>query len=106
LKIADALEGFRFDLKLIGSTRYNLTCLEKLKPQEISNLKEAFIDNDHPRLAKEIVTGRNQRPYGTKRAFVDAINQIDLLRFAKLIRVVGMLLQVKAYLFWQRPSSA
>jgi ABC-type lipoprotein export system ATPase subunit/GNAT superfamily N-acetyltransferase len=106
LKIADALEGFGFNLKLIGSTSYNLQCLEKLKPKQISTLKEVFIKNDHPRLAKEIVTHRGETPYGSKKAYVEAMNGLELPRMAKLIRVVGMLLQVKAYLFWQRPSSA
>jgi len=104
LKISDILEEFGFNLKLIGSTSYNLARLEKLNPKQISTIKEVFIKNDHPRLAKEIVSHRGDTPYGSKKAYVEAINGLDRSRLAKLIKVVGMLLQVKAYLFWQNPS--
>jgi len=39
------------------------------------------------------------RELATKRARIETA---DLVKLASLIRVVGLLLQVKAYLFWQK----
>jgi ABC-type ATPase with predicted acetyltransferase domain len=102
LKIADVLEGFGFNSKLLGSERYVMGRLERLSLKKMAILKQAFKENNHPRLQRDI-GGDRHRPYGTKEAYVQGINAATLEDMAKLIKVVGMLLQVKAYLFWQRP---
>lgn len=105
LKIADQLEQLGFNPKLFGSQNYVMNRLGKLAAKQIALVKEAFIKNNHPRLSKEVVPSRNKMPFGTREAYVKGIEEADMPKLAKLIRVVGMLLQVKAYLFWQQPFS-
>jgi ABC-type ATPase with predicted acetyltransferase domain len=99
LKIADALEQLGFNTKLLGSESYVRRKLEKLSPKQVAMLKEAFIRNSHPRLHKEIAVNRH-RAFGTKAHYVEGIENADLPRMAKLIKIVGVLLQTKVYLFW------
>jgi ABC-type ATPase with predicted acetyltransferase domain len=105
LKVSDQLEQLGFNPKLFGSQNYVINRLEKLTGQQIGLVKEVFVKNNHPRFSKEVVPSRNKMPFGTREAYVKGIEEADLVKLAKLIRVVGMLLQVKAYLFWQQPSS-
>jgi hypothetical protein len=44
-------------------------------------------------------------PYGTTKMYREGIESADLERLAKLIRIVGILLQTKVYLFWQRDQT-
>jgi len=41
------------------------------------------------------------QPYGKRNAYTEEIKNADLMKIAKLIKIVGVLLQSKAYLFWQ-----
>jgi len=102
LKTSDVLQDLGFNIRLVGSEKYVLDKLEKLHPKPLQALKEAFIRNSHPRLRKEIC---HHQVFGTKAAWVDGIENADLPRMAKLIKVVGMLLQTKVYLFWSRPET-
>ena len=99
LRVADVLSGFGFDLKLLGSQRYVLDKLQSLSSEQLEELKEAFIRNDHPRFRKEFAVSRHM-PYGKTSDYVLSIQNADLLKMAKLIKLVGMLLQTKVYLFW------
>jgi hypothetical protein len=62
-------------------------------------MKEALIKNDHPRFRKEIAACRHV-PYGTTKLYREGIESADLDRLAKLIKIEGVLLQTKVYLFW------
>lgn len=61
-------------------------------------LKEAFIKNNHSRLRKGFAP---HQPYGRKADYVEGVKNADLKRMAKLIKIVGVLLQSKVYLFWR-----
>jgi hypothetical protein len=43
-------------------------------------------------------------PFGKKKAYVEEINKASLERLAHLIKVAGMLMQAKIYLFWKNSS--
>jgi hypothetical protein len=103
LKIASALEHLGFNTKSLSSESYVLQRLENLTSKQLAELKDAFILNRHPCLAKEIATNRH-KPFGTKANYIEGIKNADLSRIAKFIKVVGILLQVKAYLFWSIPE--
>jgi len=60
-------------------------------------LKEA-IKKIHPRLRKEFTP---HQPYGRQADYVEGVKNADLTKMAKLIRIVGVLLQSKVYLFWR-----
>jgi O6-methylguanine-DNA--protein-cysteine methyltransferase len=99
LRVADVLSGLGFDLKLLGSQKHVQDKLQSLSPEQLDELKEAFIKNDHPRFRKEIAATRHM-PYGTTTAYAEGVKNAGMERMAKLVKIVGMLLQTKVYLFW------
>ena len=99
-RVADALSGFGFDLKLLGSQRYVSDKLQSLSSEQLEELKEAFIKNDHPRFRKEIAANRHM-PYGTAAAYAEGVRNASMERMARLVKITGMLLQTKVYLFWR-----
>jgi ABC-type ATPase with predicted acetyltransferase domain len=103
LKICELLEKLKFNIKFLGSQSYVMNRLAKLTTKQVVSVKEAFIRNRSPRFNKDVVRSRNKMPFGRKEDYDKGIMNADLPKLAKLIRVVGLLLQVKAYLFWQRP---
>ena len=102
-KISKVLEDVGFDLQLLSSEKYVTGMLEKLGPDQLSKVKKALAKNGHLRLHKEL--GDCHKPYGTRADYVAGIECADSAKLAKLIRVVGMLLLTKAYLFWSRPET-
>lgn len=55
----------------------------------------------HPRFRREIAVNRHM-PYGTTTAYAEGIKNANMERIAKLVKIVGMLLQTKVYLFWRK----
>ncbi|MGD0071625.1 MAG: hypothetical protein ABSB71_08715 [Candidatus Bathyarchaeia archaeon] len=51
---------------------------------------------------KEFAVSRHQ-PYGKTSDYVKCIQNADVSKIAKLVKLVGMLLQTKVYLFWKKP---
>ena len=64
-------------------------------------LKETFLENRNPRFKKEFTVSRHQ-PFGKTSDYVISIQKADPAKLAKLIKLVGMLLQTKVYLFWKQ----
>jgi hypothetical protein len=100
LRISELLSDFGFDLQLLGSSRYVFSKIEELNPAQIGKLKDLFIKNKHPRFKKEFAVNRHQ-PFGKTSDYVACLENADLAKMAKLIKLVGMLLQTKVYLFWR-----
>jgi hypothetical protein len=101
--ISKMLSKLSFDLQLIGSERYVRKKLENLKPEQVNRLKDAFIKSNHPRFKKEFAISRHQ-PFGKTSDYTLALKNADCEKIAKLIKLVGLLLQTKVYLFWKRKS--
>ena len=101
LRVADTLSGLGFALKLLGSQKHVLDKLQNLSPEQLTTLKEAFIKNDHPRFRREIAAIRHM-PYGTAAVYKAGIRNAITDRMAKLVKIVGMLLQTKVCLFWRK----
>ena len=101
-RVAAALSSFGFDLKLLGSQKYVSDKLQSLSPEQLQALKEAFVKNDHPRFRREIAATRH-KPYGTSAIYAEGVRNASTERIAKLVKIVGMLLQTKVYLFWRKP---
>jgi ABC-type transport system involved in cytochrome c biogenesis ATPase subunit len=101
LRVADVLASLGFDLKLLGSQKHIAETLGLLSSEQIGELKEAFIKHGHPRFRKEIAATRHML-YGTAAVYAEGVRNASLDRVAKLVRIVGMLLQTKVYLFWSK----
>lgn len=91
----------RFDLQLPGSARWLQEKLESLDAVQLFKVKEVFATNGHPKFDREFASVRCQ-PFGNKAQYVKALEEADLPRMCRLIKVVGVLLGMKAYLFWMR----
>ncbi len=103
LGVAEVLRGLGFDVALLGSQRHVRSRLEALSAEQIMIIKAAFVKNDHQRFRKEIASCRHV-PYGTTKLYREGIASADLERLAKLIKIEGVLLQSKVYLFWSKPE--
>jgi hypothetical protein len=99
LRIADLLVKLGFNLKLLGSEHYVLERVERLSVGEVEQVREAFIENKHPRFKKEFAVSRHQ-PFGKTSDYVKCIENADSEKMAQITKLVGMLLQTKVYLFW------
>lgn len=101
MRMTEVLKGLGFDVQLLGSQRYVRDKLVGLNPTQMEALKDAFVRNDHPRFRKEIAVTRHM-PYGTATAFAEGVKNASMERIAKLVKITGMLLQSKVYLFWRK----
>jgi len=96
LAIADTLLKLGFNTQLLGSEKYVLNKLKSLKPEELARVKETFIQNKTPRFMKYFFS---HQPYGKQKLYRKKLMKASLERLAHLIKVCGMLLQTKVYLF-------
>ena len=100
-KISKMLLELGFDMQLLGSERYVKAKLETLAPAQLSLIRGAFIKNSHPRFKKEFATSRHQ-PFGKTSDYIKGIENACSEKLTRLIKIVGMLLQTKVYLFWRK----
>ncbi len=98
-KISLALQETGFDLHLLGSEHYVKTKLQSLNPHQLTQIKEAFIKNGHPRFKKEFPCGSHM-PYGHPSYYARNIRLANHEKIAKLIKIAGTIRQTKVYLFW------
>ena len=98
-KVSKALLELGFDLQFLGSEHYVLQKLKSLTTEQMRKLKETFIRSNHPRFKREFAASRHQ-PYGKTTDYQIAIQKADPTKLAELIKLVGILLQIKVYLFW------
>jgi hypothetical protein len=100
-KVSCVLLELGFDMHLLGGERYVKVKLENLTSAQLSKVREVFVKNSHPRFKKEFASSRHQ-PFGVASDYVKCIENVDSAKLAKLIKLVGMLLQTKIYLFWNK----
>jgi len=98
LHIAETLQELGFNTQLLSSRKYVMDKLENLGSEQLSMLKEAFVENGHPRFRKGFTP---HQPYGRKADYVEGVRNADLKKMDGLIKIVGLLLQSKVYLFWR-----
>jgi len=99
LAIATVLSELGFNIQLLGSEKYVLNKLRTLKLEDVARVKDAFIRNKAPRFMKYFFP---HQPYGRQKVYVDKLMKASLERLAHLIKVCGLLLQTKVYLFWKK----
>ena len=99
LAIRAVLEQLGFNIHLLGSTKTVLNKLQSLKGEDLDRVREAFIRNKQPRFMKYFFS---KMPYGKTKLYREKVMAASLERLAHLIKVCGLLLQTKAYLFWEK----
>jgi hypothetical protein len=75
--------------------------LEGLSPMQFAGLKAVFLHNGHPMLREILGTIRHKKRANGK-DYRQKLESADLDKLTRLIKVVGVLLQTKVYLFWRR----
>jgi hypothetical protein len=103
-KVSKVLLELGFDLQLLGSERYLRGKLESLGTDQMWKLKETFLRSNHPRFKREFAVSRHQ-PFGKTSDYYKSVKEADSHKMAKLLKIVGMLLQLKVYLFWKPRGS-
>jgi len=98
LAIRAVLEQLGFNTQLLGSTKYVLNKLQSLNAEGLDRVREAFIKHKQPRFVKYFFPGM---PYGKTRLYPGLLRAASLEKLTHLIRVCGLLLQTKVYLFWK-----
>jgi len=102
LAIADVLVNLGFNIQMLASESYLLKRLTVLGAGNISRIKEAFISHDHPRFVKFFRSGGRGPAWGLREKYVEQVESAGNKTLAKLIKICGMLLQTKVYLFWDK----
>jgi GNAT superfamily N-acetyltransferase len=100
-EVSKTLKQLGFDLHLLGSERYVQAKLDGLTPQQTQMLKEAFVKNKHLRFRQELASGQ---PFGKTSDYLKNIQNADNRKVAKLVKIAGVLLQTKVYLFWKKQA--
>jgi hypothetical protein len=100
-KVSRVLLELGFDMHLLGSERYVKAKLENLTSAQLSQVRGTFVKNSHPRFKKEFASSRHQ-PFGKTSDYIKGVENAGSEKLARLIKIVGMLLQTKIYLFWQK----
>jgi len=101
LAIAQVFSELGFNIQLLGSEKTVLNKLRTLKLEDITRIREAFVKNKAPRFMKYFFP---HQPYGRRKPYVEKLREASLERLAHLIKICGLLLQTKVYLFWRNPS--
>ena len=99
IKIAETLRKLGFNPHLLTSKTYVLKKLKTLNPEEINQIKKACTKNIHRRFKKAQI--RNKLYGGKTTEYKQKIKEANLEKIAQLIKVCGILMQTKAYLFWE-----
>lgn len=97
VRINETLRMLGFDVQLLGSGQYILAKLERLNQLELIKLKEAFMRNRHQRFLKEF---SSHLPFGKTEVYKREVENANLEKLARLIKISSFLLQTKVYLFW------
>jgi hypothetical protein len=98
LAIGALLSKLDLNLQLLRSERYISLKIDCLSSSEIDQLKQLLVKNRHPRFVKEFAVSRHQ-PFGKTSDYINCIKNGDTGEITKLVKLVGMLMQTKVYLF-------
>ena len=99
VEAVDRLKALGFNPALLASRSYDERTLSSLSPEGLAGVHEALLGVDrhyYRRLA------RTQAPYLKKTDFVEWLGAADTQSLAWTLRILGILSQTKAYLYWCR----
>jgi ABC-type lipoprotein export system ATPase subunit len=102
--IAAGLEKLGFDTRLLGSQKYTTTKLQTLTPHQIAKVRALFLQHGHSMLREALGAVRHQRSEKVK-DYKKELKKADKEKIARLIKITGILLQTKIYLFWSKDET-
>ena len=105
VNVVSKLEGLGFDLRFLGSQRYVRGKLEGLNAGQLAELKAVFARNGHP-MFREVFGAVRHKKSGVVKDYGCELEKADLDKLARLVKVAGVLLQTKVYLFWKHTNAS
>jgi len=99
LKVMEKLSALNFNPVLLTSERTNINKLQQMTTKEVDGVK---------RVIKEVSGIYRKRIAGAKQAFLNKkeyeaiVDAADINKLAKMLRILGFLVQTKVYLFWKK----
>jgi len=99
LKVVEKLRTFNFNPVFLTAERTNLNKLQKMTAEELDGVK---------RVLKEITGIYRKRITGARQAFLNKeeyeaiVDAADIIKLARMLRILGFLTQTKVYLFWKK----
>jgi ABC-type ATPase with predicted acetyltransferase domain len=103
LIVASVLMRLSFDLHFLGSQTYVKNKLAELNPGQLAELRTTFSKNGHP-MFREAVAAIRHAKRNTKN-YTQEVEKAELEKIARLIKITGILLQTKAYLFLEKKTT-
>jgi len=100
----EAVEELRelgFNPILLASKKQNLQHLKELSMEEMSRCKNILANVQHPRVRRAAVP---EKPYTNDDTYRSAIKEAGVEKTARILRVLGILMQTKVYLLWERAA--
>jgi ABC-type lipoprotein export system ATPase subunit len=102
LRVVEVLEGFGFSRDLLGCGNYLSDNFGRLSNEDVEEIKKAFVENCHPRFVKCF---GSRSAFGDKESYAEEVEKASVEKLVKLIKVCGILMQTKVYLFWENPQN-
>ena len=99
LTTTQALPKLGLNIPFSNSTDHVHKKTATREAEQLTPLRQVFIQHNHQRFQKQFSP---HQPYGTTEKYKAGVEKVDLDKFAKLIKICGMLLQTKVYLFWKK----
>ena len=98
--VVEKLRGFGFNPIFLTSEKMNLRKLRKMSTQEVQQVKEVFKEISGGVYWKRITAAH--QAYLKRKEFNDRVDAAGLEKLARMLRILGFLVQTKVYLFWKR----
>jgi len=99
IEFGEVLGKLGFSCCLLGCEDYLFNRLACLSGEDVEKIKQAFVENCHPRFVK-CFGGR--LAFGNREAYAEEVRRAGVEKLVKLIKVCGVLMQTKVYLFWDK----
>lgn len=103
LRIVETLQELGFNVHLLSSEGYVLSRLKMLSEENLARIKMEFVAHSHGRFRKSFAC---DLPFGTKENYQKNVLNISLPKLASLIKICGVLMQTKSYLFWEKSTQS
>jgi ABC-type ATPase with predicted acetyltransferase domain len=99
LKVVDKLRKFNFNPVFLTSEKANLNKLQNMTEKEVEGVRTVI--KEVTGIYRKRITGARQA-FLKKQEYEAIVDAADIIKLAKMIRILGFLTQSKVYLFWKK----
>jgi len=99
LKVVEKLRAFNFNPVFLTSERTNMNKLQRMTAEELDGVK--MVLKEVSGIYRKRITGARQA-FLNKEEYEAIVDTADIIKLAKMLRILGFLTQTKVYLFWKK----